>query len=189
MVICFALAAMISSDTILADHEIWCLTHKKGGSMKMFIILISSLIGLASVNAAITASRSIVTKKFTLKSDFGVNSEVYFNCDSVENSMRSMLSKMGATDIHVRCTGGIQDPPFEFWDANVTVSYSSLKASSSGNIDADYRSISIDTFDSCVLLSQLFAEVQDSFDIKDLSGTKTCTELNSSLHLKMMVLL
>lgn len=44
---------------------------------------------------------------FTYFGNEEIGTRSYHNCDSVESSAKSILKKLGATDISVRCTGGL----------------------------------------------------------------------------------
>ncbi len=157
--------------------------------MKFLIVLISSLIGFSNAQASVPAFKTKIVKEFSLNSFFDAGDRVYFNCQTVENTMTDMLTKMGAQDVSVQCYGGIQENlPSDAWEASVRASYTTLQASPNGNIPSDYKAVSLDSYDSCYLLSQLFTNVEDSFNIKDLTGNTSCPSLDSRMHLKMSTL-
>jgi hypothetical protein len=149
------------------------------------ITLLAFFFSVQGASAAVTARRATVHQDFYISSnwDFG---RVYYNCDSVEDSVESLLAALGATDIRVRCTGGISNdmPPM---DASVTVSYQSLRLANPGEpgaISAQWKGVNYQTFDNCFLNQQIFKNVRSGFAIQDVRETSHCSDPGAEYRLQ-----
>ncbi len=157
--------------------------------MKLSIVVFFATLGCLSAQASVHAERVTIEKQFNLNSYFEIENKVYFNCQSVEDATAKLLTQLGATDIQVHCTGGIQEglPPVA-WDSSVEASFSVLKASPEGPIAADYKAVSIHSIDGCILLNQLFTGVSDAFDIRQFKGTQKCSSVHSRYQVELETL-
>lgn len=72
----------------------------------MRFIAVLALVASASAFANEYVSKTV---SFSVGGRGGLNYS-YYNCDSVEDTVESHLEKLGATNISVRCSGGLQYP-------------------------------------------------------------------------------
>ncbi len=156
--------------------------------MKTLIVLAMAFLGLSAAQASVPAVKAPVTQEFFLNSDFDFG-KIYFSCNSVENQFTALLKTLGATDIKVNCIGGISESS-PMWDASVAVTYTALRASQQtpASTQADFKEIKVNKFDSCFLMTQLFAAVQGSFEMKDLKVTRSCMNADAPFHLQVSTL-
>lgn len=68
----------------------------------MKTIIITLMMSLLASSAYATTSTS-----FTISTFSNNGSRVYYNCDSVEDRVESILNTMGVSVVDVRCTGGL----------------------------------------------------------------------------------
>lgn len=129
---------------------------------------------------------------FHIDSRPDVGLRVYYNCDSVESQLESLLEQMGARNIDVRCTGGFdRNLPEIAWEADVDLRFDALKLVGSGTpgaIRAAFQDIRIHEWDSCYLLRQTFDEVKSDFVLKNVSGPNRCFSANDSFRLELSTL-
>jgi hypothetical protein len=163
--------------------------------MKMFSGL--SLLSLALVFMTAQTVLALPAKTvsnnygFTINSNLDFGGHVYFNCDSVEDSAKEMLQHMGARNVQTRCTGGLDHNGMPPMEAYLTVSYDSVKAASANDaqtIQADYVAVELRGFNDCFLAEQLFKKFQPTFDIKNLTSPRRCTDSNGSYIYRFDVL-
>jgi hypothetical protein len=152
--------------------------------MKVLFLALIAVVGF-QVKAAVPAHRVSIHKEFTLWSSTPTGS-IYYNCDSVEDAVTELLSKLGARNISVRCTGGIQDyePPM---DAFVDVTFDALKLAAindTGIVMANWTPISIHSWDDCELKSAIFTNTMSGFsmtNVKVSSCSSTSSQFRASL--------
>ncbi len=70
--------------------------------MKFLVMAIFAL-----STSVFAAGYQTVSAKYTIFSNVGSGGSIYYNCDSVENKVEDLLELMGAKNIRVRCTGGL----------------------------------------------------------------------------------
>ena len=135
--------------------------------------LVLSLV--ASAQVMIDAEVQSVSKNFNISSfgDFG--SRIYYNCDSVENAVESMMTDFGATNVSVRCTGGLNRWGGFPTEARVSLSMDVLKMKAAGAMRGEYKSVRIRSFRSCHLLKEIADKTHGLFDVKTLDYTRRCT--------------
>ncbi|MEZ0392937.1 MAG: hypothetical protein ACAH59_12025 [Pseudobdellovibrionaceae bacterium] len=161
--------------------------------MRFLMIPLLSLFGFSIAPASVLTEKNQQQMSFYLDSRFDAGHDVYYNCQSVEMSVTLFLQQLGAQNVYVRCSGGIDDlyPP-PAWPAHLNLSFQSLKTASTSvanPISADWKEISINAFDDCFLLSQIFGKIQPGMDIKDVDGPNHCFEPDSAFHLKLKALI
>lgn len=152
--------------------------------------LFSMGFGLASVaSAAMNASLTHNQFSFGVNGHEDLGTEVYYNCDSVESYTEDLLQKMGAQNISVTCMGdhmGLTSYP------NIEVSFDSARttgAASDRVIEADWTPVSLHDFNNCQLARAIVRGVQDHFEIKDLTGMRSCGSPGASYRYNMTVLM
>lgn len=146
------------------------------------------MIGASSAQAA-TAALFTQNVSFQVDSRPGTSGRVYYNCDSVEGQIESMLEQMGAVNIQVSCTGGIDSHrPQIAWDASVDATFDTLhpvRPGTPGAINAAMRSVQIHEWDSCYLLNQAFQEVAPSFALQNVVGPRSCSSMRSAFRVEL----
>lgn len=143
----------------------------------------------AKAESAVMMSNHV---SFHVDSNPGFSGKVYYDCDGVETQLTSFLKQLGAQRINVQCTGGIDRyTPSVAWEAEVDLRFDSLrltKPGASGSVPATFRKVSVFEWDGCYLLTQAFAELQQSFDLKNVSGPSACFNSSSRFRLELTTL-
>jgi hypothetical protein len=165
--------------------------------MKMFSglsLVMTALVSLMGV-AAFALPAKVVSNSysFTLNSNWDFGGKVYYSCDSVEGTATDMLKKMGARNVSVDCSGGMDatNPGWPPMDAYLSVKYDSVKAASGNDgqtVQADYASVVLRDYQNCFMANQLFKKFSPTFDIKDLTGLRSCMEPESNYKYSFDVL-
>lgn len=155
-------------------------------------IIISLFAFSVSVSAdLVPAKRTPVTMQFSLDSTFEPGSTVYYNCDSVEHSLGEMLSDLGASDISVRCSGGIDHSGY--WDAYIDAQFSPVRSTlatddEAGTVMAEWRPVELSGLDNCFLAVQLFDQVRDSFELASVEAPNRCSRIGGRYRIRLMTL-
>ncbi len=151
-----------------------------------------TVLGLTSLAQA--AVPTVVNQN---KVDFVVNgradlgAQVYYNCDSVEEYTKNILSQMGATHISVTCTGDFGNHLTDY--PMVHAQFESLRladpnqSQASGPM-ADWQVLQLRDFDNCQLARAIVHGVKDSFEISKFSGDRMCGEANSGYRYELTIL-
>ena len=133
--------------------------------MKTLTFFLVSLL-ISSTMAGEFAERDLF---FRIDSSTAFGGRVYYDCDHVENKTRSMLKTLGAQDIEVRCSGGID--PFGqrsiSWESSVKTTF---KAPTSGK----YQAVEFSDFDSCHLASEILDNIDESFITRNTDRSRLC---------------
>jgi hypothetical protein len=126
---------------------------------------------------------------FTISDRGDAGSRVYYNCDSVEDAVEDMLTKLGAMDINVRCTGGLDRFGNMHMPAHVKTSYSAINLESDNdvNMSVGVESERIRERGQCRLLNSIFSEIKENFEIASFS-TKRCSRSTSRTLIKFDVI-
>lgn len=126
-----------------------------------------------------------MTKKTSFRissiADFG--SRVYYNCDSVENQVESLMERFGATNVSVRCTGGLNPWGGFATEAFVTLSMDVMVSDANGAMRGEYQTVKVNSFDNCHLLKEVVDNTHGLFDVQDLDYTRRCTRTNARFKL------
>ena len=112
------------------------------------------------------------------KASFGISSStssgsVYYNCDSLEDMTENMLKKLGANDVRVRCSGGLESGTY-WGPASITASFSS----------ASYKAFQLRDSDNCHAAQEIFAGLRSKLDLNSISGTKSFCDGNDSYRIQ-----
>jgi len=155
--------------------------------MKMFVLAMIATIGF-QVKADVPAHRVSAHKEFIIRSST-IDGWTYYNCDSVEDTVSDLLSQLGATNISVRCTGGIQDDQ-PLMDAFVDVKFDALKVAGASDTDtvmANWTPVKINSWDNCDLKSQILKETQSGFSMMDVK-VSSCWDSSSPFRASLTTL-
>lgn len=110
-----------------------------------------------------------VQENFTIFSNVG-SGQVYYNCDSVEYKVEELLEEMGAQNIRVRCSGGL-DRFGQFSTSarvNTTFDVLSYEMPNDGTMFSTKR-VEIRERDNCHLYNSSFKALSKSFEISEIS--------------------
>lgn len=156
--------------------------------MKLLLIAFIYVLGLQA-SADVPAHLVSTHKEFTIRSATSFGGWVYYNCDSVENAVTDLLTKLGASNIRVWCTGGLQDnqPPM---DAYVDVSFDALKLAAindTGIVMAHWTPIKIHTWDSCELETEIFNNTRSGFSMTNVAVSR-CSSSTSQFRASLTTL-
>ena len=155
--------------------------------MKMFVLALIAVVGFQA-KADVPAHRVSTHKEFVIRSST-IDGWVYYNCDSVEDTVTDLLTKLGAGNISVRCTGGIQDDQ-PLMDAFVDVTFDALKVAGASDTDtvmAKWTPVKIDSWDNCDLKSQILKETQSGFSMMDVK-VSSCWDSSSPFRASLTTL-
>lgn len=163
-----------------------------------FALIVMAVMGLSSAAMAADSAKDVQAVKTHNSFDFVINghtdmgNEVYYNCRSVEDFTETMLTKLGATNISVSCTGGI-DWGMPTLYPSVTVSFDSIRLPSAtatgAQVAATWTDVKIHDFDNCHLANQVLKGVQDHFDIQGLKTSGMCSDSNDSYSFQLSTLM
>ncbi len=165
----------------------------KKSSLTKSLFCASLLFSSSFAFAAVNAERMSHTSEFMISQHFSPGEEVYFQCDSAENKIETQLEDMGAMNVSVRCSGGIDAnmPPSTWGPIWITASYQTLHPAATGTTNtesAEWTAVKIHSFDNCYLMSEVFENVKGNFTMQDVSATSRCMNAGSSYRLQMTTL-
>ncbi|MBD65602.1 MAG: hypothetical protein CME62_10375 [Halobacteriovoraceae bacterium] len=124
---------------------------------------------------------------FTISSIAGNGSRVYYNCNSVEDKVEDVLLQLGAKNIRVRCSGGL-----DRWgmstDAFVRASFTALSEDVDGNIIAAVSHEEIRKRSDCHLYSEIVEGVEDKFLMYSVPQVDRCYRAGDRTRIKLSVL-
>lgn len=142
--------------------------------MKLFLIALSLIVTQFSY-ADQVAYPTATEIHYTLNSHLGGGEQVYYNCDSVESSVYSILKKIGAEQIKVNCTGGLDDWRFPM-PAYVSARF--IAASSIKNKQAPRKasveSISLRDNGSCHLFKETLNTLEVAVELNVTKSPSSC---------------
>lgn len=144
----------------------------------MKTILIGLLVSLMASAQMIDASVESVTTNFNISSRGDSGARIYYNCDSVENQVESMMIEFGATNVQVRCTGGLNRWGGFATEARVSLKMDVLKMEAQGAMRGEYKSVRIRANQSCHLLKEISEKTHGLFDVKSLKYTRRCSSID-----------
>ena len=125
---------------------------------------------------------------FTISTIAPDGNRVYYNCDSVERRVETVLEEMGAIVQSVRCTGGLDRWNGRFnLPANVSVVYDVLNSELDGNVATRIVDTRISQRDNCHLNISIFESVKDNFEI-DKYTQRRCRRSGDRTLINMTVL-
>ncbi len=154
----------------------------------MKLLLVALLVGSSAFANMVPTAEKTVTKKFRMdsRSDFGAR--VYYNCDSVEVRGEELLEELGATNIDVECSGGID--PFNRYpqDAYVEATFTVKVEDEKGEGLGMYEDFYFRSHTSCDLFKSFFKGVKDAFSFSSLDRVRSCSGRMNNIRIKGTVL-
>lgn len=150
--------------------------------MKALIFLATFLI-----SNAFAVGYQTVDKGFTIFSNFG-GGQVFYNCDSVENKVEDLLKEMGAKNISVRCSGGLDRFGRFSTSARVRTSFDvlSYEAPNDGTLFST-QTVEVRERGNCHLYNSSFKALSKSFEMSDIS-TRSCFRPSDRTRISFKVL-
>ena len=148
--------------------------------------------GLALVLTLISSSAfavgyQSVNTSYTIFSNVGGNN-VYYNCDSVERNVENLLEEMGARNISVRCTGGLDRWGRMSTSAFVRASFEALSYSMPNDgTHFAVEKVSINERGACHLYNTSVKALAKNFELTELS-TGSCWRPGDSTSISFKVL-
>jgi len=136
-----------------------------------------TLVFAASLASAQMINTNITTKNTSFRiSSFGdFGSRVYYNCDSVESVVESMLTDFGAQNVSVRCSGGLNPWGGFATEAFVRVEMDVMTENNDGAMRGEYQVVEIKSSQSCHLYREVAKNTHGLFNVKSLTYTKRCS--------------
>ena len=143
---------------------------------KMILSLVAALGFVGTAQASEVAYPTETEINYTLLSHVGGGEQVYYNCDSVEDTVESMLKKLGAENISVRCTGGL-DQDWRFpTPANVSARF--IAASSVKNNQAprkaSVQNVVLRDNGSCHLYKETLETLEVAMELEIVKAPGAC---------------
>ncbi len=127
----------------------------------MKILTLIALFASSFAMAEVNHETSFLVSQFT-----GNGNKIFYNCDIVEDFTEDVLEKMGAYDIRVRCSGGLDD----FFSTNAFV-----RASFSTNSeDVEMAAVELKDRKNCHLAHETFRGLRDSFVLENVDTHNSC---------------
>lgn len=142
---------------------------------------------MLSVSTAFGAGYNNNYSHFSISQFTADGSRVYYNCDSVEDTVSSVLRKMGANISSVRCTGGLDRFGQFHSSAVVKVSFESLSSKIDQGVAAHVEAVEFKVRNNCHLYNSIVKGVSESFEISSLKIRK-CRKPGDRVRIKMNVL-
>jgi hypothetical protein len=152
-------------------------------------LLLSALLIMSFAQANLEDTKlETKTKRFNITSfgDFG--SRVYYNCDSVEAEVKSMMELFGAQNISVRCSGGISPWGGFATDAFVTLKMDVMTLDDEGTMRAEYEAVELRARRNCHLLKEVTKATAKLFVMKDLKYSRSCSPSSDFFRLSATIL-
>lgn len=94
---------------------------------------------------------------------------VYYDCDVVEDRTVDMLEALGATDINVRCTGGLDK-----WNPQFSTS-ARVKTSFEVPAEGELTTVELKGWQGCYLATTIFENVVENFAVENLDVSNCST--------------
>lgn len=147
--------------------------------------ILTFIIALVSLNVY-AAEYERKDANFTIRDRVGFDI-VYYNCDSVEQTVESILGEMGAKDIRVRCTGGLDRMGFNHLPARVNAEFEAINAELDGKISVNIDEVKFRNHRNCHLYNSIVNAVQDQFEIAHIE-MRRCHRIGGATRIHMSVL-
>ncbi|PIS11438.1 MAG: hypothetical protein COT73_04040 [Bdellovibrio sp. CG10_big_fil_rev_8_21_14_0_10_47_8] len=155
----------------------------------ILIICFAMLLGQIST-ASVSAVSEMQRTSFILSRMTGPGEHTYYNCDYVESFVRGMLNKLGAEDVRVHCTGGIDNTIRRPMPATVSARFSSARSTNVNNSSAraaDYKVVTLRASRGCSLANDTYRAIADKFELETLMGPGFCNS-SDAFHIEARVL-
>ena len=145
-----------------------------------------AILFLMFTTSVMSAEYKAQETKFTIPTWTLYGSTVYYNCDSVEYKAKDLLQTLGAKNVDVKCTGGIDVIGRIHLPARVSATFETLQ-NGSGRINATYKEVVFKDFDECHLYNTIYKKVRSNFDMED-DSVRRCLRVNGRTVISAQVL-
>ncbi|MCO4754043.1 MAG: hypothetical protein KC478_06155 [Bacteriovoracaceae bacterium] len=151
----------------------------------MKLLLVALLVGSSAFANMVPTAEKTVTKKFRMDSRTDFGARVYYNCDSVEIRGEELLEELGATNILVDCSGGLD--PVTRWpmDAYVEATFTVKVEDANGQGTGMYEDFLFRSHTSCDLYKSFFDHVKDEFEFAELDRVRSCSSSSRMNRIKI----
>lgn len=131
-----------------------------------------ALVLLTMSSSVFAVGYQSVRANYTIFSNLG-GARVYYNCDSVENHVEKLLEDMGARNIIVRCSGGLDTFNGRFnTPANVTAKFEALSYEHPNDgTHFSTKRVEIRKRDNCHLYNSSFKALRKYFEISNAQSS------------------
>ncbi|MEX0799142.1 MAG: hypothetical protein WD025_06840 [Bacteriovoracaceae bacterium] len=156
--------------------------------MKLIIMaLLAFSVSFATAQVVDTVEKT-QTESFRIDSRTDFGGRVYYACESVEHKTEALLKELGAYDISVRCSGGIDPWGGYAREAFVKTTFTVKSENAQGDQDGSYEEFEFKSFGSCHLYSEVFSQVKDAFEFERLDKVRRCFRSNDRITISGSVL-
>lgn len=151
-------------------------------------MIFSGFLLLASSAFAVDAIPRTSKVGFFVSESTGAGNTTYYSCDGLEDLTKSMLKKLGASDIRVRCSGGLDSGTY--WGTpSIDVSFvSPMRGSGAEARAASYQTVQLRDSDNCHAAQTIFAAIRSRLDLTSVSGTESFCDSNDSYRIQAQAL-
>jgi hypothetical protein len=157
-------------------------SKKTGGFMKLLI----SIIAMISATAY-GADFERKTINYSISDRTGNGERIFYNCDSVETKTKAMLKKLGAKDINVDCTGGLDRFGRHHMPAYVSADFMALNSELSGNRNVAFQTVKFVERNNCHFVNSSLKSLSEVLEISEIS-LRNCTSSRSTARASVTVL-
>ncbi|MFL5815151.1 MAG: hypothetical protein ACJ763_16360 [Bdellovibrionia bacterium] len=164
-------------------------------TMMLFVMAVLGSIGSSAMaaEATVQAVKTHNSFDFTVNGRTAFGHQVYYNCDAAEDYIENLLGKMGATNISVRCTGGIDMGQIPMDMLAIEVAFDSVRMPSAAVTGTEtagvWKEVKLHDFGNCNLAMETIKGVKDHFDLKDIKGLDRCWDANDSYRVSFSALM
>jgi len=146
--------------------------------MKSQLITLTILIMFSSLPSAFASeSLGLAAKKQDIVVDTfnGAMDHIYYDCDYAKTQTKRILKTLGASDIKVTCTGGLDRfrrmPPRPLF---LRTQFQALSSTGEGQYTAELQPFRFRYTDDCHLPATLFKALVPHFEFATVEYTKSC---------------
>lgn len=163
-------------------------------TLVLFVMAVLSSVGTSAMaaEATVQAVKTHNSFDYVVNGRTAMGNQVYYNCDAAEDYIETLLEKVGATNISVRCTGGIDFGQIPMDSLAIEVSFDSVRLPSATvtgtETPAIWKSVKLQDFDNCNLAMETIKGVKDHLEIKDMKGLNRCWDANDSYRVTLSAL-
>lgn len=154
----------------------------------MFIASLFSLMMFQSAPAQVVVAVPVTSSvSFSIFESTGGGNYTYYSCDALEDLTKSMLKKMGASDIRVSCSGGLDGGQY-FGSPSVRASFVHPVRANEG-ARAQYKSVTLKDSDNCHAAQEIFSAIRVKLDLASVSGDRPFCEPRQSYKIQVQALM
>lgn len=124
---------------------------------------------------------------FTVSDRTSFGNRVFYNCDSVEHYVATSLEDLGARNITVRCSGGLDRFGNIHLPARVSSTFEALNSSLVSSRKASMQEVVFRDHDNCHLMNSIIKSVMGEFEVASVE-MRRCTSANAATRIKITVL-